>query len=327
MIAVTGGTGFLGSHVARILCERGDRVRLLVRSTSNLNLVKDLPIETVVGDLREPETLVNLLNGCSTLYHVAADYRLWSPNPKELYSSNVDGTRNILAAARESGLQKIVYTSTVGSLGIPKDGSSGTEDTPVSLEDMVGHYKRSKFLAEQVALEFASNGLPVVIVNPSTPVGPGDIKPTPTGKIIVDFIKGRIPAYVDTGLNLIDVRDAAIGHVLAAEKGKVGQKYILGNRNMTLAETLGMVAMISGKQSPKRKIPHSVAYIVGALSTAWSDFITHKPPIVSLESVRMSRKKMFFSPAKAVNELGLPQSPIETAISDAIGWFREHEML
>jgi dihydroflavonol-4-reductase len=322
--AVTGGTGFVGSHLVRLLCERDMRVRVLVRPSSRLDALDGLPVEKVAGDLRKPDSLKPLLEGVSVLYHVAADYRLWSPEPVELYESNVEGTGNILAAAMAASVPKVVYTSTVGCLGIPKNGTPGDESSPVRIEDMIGDYKRSKFLAEQVALEFAGKGLPIVIVNPSTPVGPGDHKPTPTGKIIVDFLNGRIPAFVETGLNLIDVRDAALGHILAAEKGRVGEKYILGNRNLTFAQILEMIAATCDRTAPRTKIPYGVAYLAGALSTAWSRLVTHRPPAVSLESVRMSRKMMFFSAEKAVRELGLPQSPVETAVSDAVEWFVEH---
>lgn len=286
-----------------------------------MDVLDGLPVEFVQGDLRYPDTLRSLVQGASVLYHVAADYRLWSPHPEELYESNVGGTTNILSAAMAAAVPKVVYTSTVGCLGIPGDGTPGDEDTPVGLPDMIGHYKRSKFLAEQVALDFAAKGLPVVIVNPSTPVGPGDHKPTPTGKVIVDFLNGRMPAFVDTGLNLIDVRDTAMGHILAAEKGQVGEKYILGACNLTLKDILSTLASFSGRPAPRICIPYGLAYLVGVASTAWSNFVTHQKPGVSIESVRMSRKKMFFSADKAVRELGLHQSSIEQALADAVGWF------
>jgi dihydroflavonol-4-reductase len=322
--AITGGTGFVGSHLVRILCERGTDVRVLARLTSRTDILQGLPVSVVPGDLRDPDSLARLVKGASVVYHVGADYRLWVRNPEEMYESNVSGTRNVLAAAANASVPKVVYTSTVGCLGLPKDGTPGTEDTPVTLKDMVGHYKRSKFLAEQVAMDYAKSGLPVVIVNPSTPVGPGDHKPTPTGKIIVDFLNGRIPAFVDTGLNLVDVRDVAVGHVLAAEKGLVEKKYILGARNLTLQQIFTMIASAAGLKAPRVRVPYFLAYIAGALSTEWSNAVTHQPPSISLESVRMSRKKMFFSAEKAVRELGLPQSPVETAIVDAVQWFIEH---
>lgn len=314
----------MGSHLVQSLCEQGEGVRVLVRQGSRTDAIGDLSVETVVGDLTDAESLMPLVDGVSVLYHVAADYRLWSRDPNELYMSNVDGTANILGAARKACVPKVVYTSTVGCLGIPKDGTPGDEDTPVSLDDMVGHYKRSKFLAEQVALSCCRQGLPVVIVNPSTPVGPGDHKPTPTGKVLVDFLNGRMPAVVDTGLNLIDVRDAAVGHILASEKGRVGEKYILGARNLTLSEILRIAAAASGRKAPGVRIPHCIAYCVGAVSTFWSDNVSRKPPAVSLESVRMSMKKMYFSSEKAVRELGLPQSPVENAVAEAVRWFLDH---
>lgn len=323
--AVTGGTGFLGGHLVRILCEQGVHVRVLARPESRLDLLEGLDIEVVIGDLRNPETLMPLVDGVETLYHVAADYRLWAADPHDLYRSNVDGTKNVLEAARKAQLSKIVYTSTVGCLGIPTDGKPGNETTPVSIEEMIGDYKRSKFLAEQVALDAFRNGLPVVIVNPSTPIGPVDSKPTPTGKIIVDFLNGKIPAFVDTGLNLIDVRDAAIGHILAAEKGVIGEKYVLGNRNCSLQQILEMIAAVSGRKAPNTRIPYAVAYAAGLVSTLWADKVTHRPPGIAIESVRMSHRRMYFSSEKAVKELGLPQSSVEKAISDAVDWFAKHD--
>jgi dihydroflavonol-4-reductase len=319
--AVTGGTGFVGGHLARALCERGVRVRILARPESRLDLLDDIQVEVVTGDLRKPETLGPFLDGADTLYHVAADYRLWAADPRDLYRSNVDGTKNILQAAEKAGTPRIVYTSTVGCLGIPSDGTPGDETTPVGIDEMIGDYKKSKFLAEQVAIDAAKRGVPIVLVNPSTPIGPIDAKPTPTGKIVVDFLNGKIPAFVDTGLNLIDVRDAAMGHILAAEKGRIGEKYILGNRNCSLREILGMIAEVSGKKAPNTRIPYAVAYLAGAVSTFWADRVSHRPPGIAIESVRMSHRKMYFSAKKAIEELGLPQSPVETAIADAVAWF------
>lgn len=321
--AITGGTGFIGGHLVRLLCERGIGVRVLARPGSRREHLEGLPVEIFTGDLTKPETLDAFVAGADTLYHVAADYRLWASDPADLYRSNVDGTRNILLAAEKAQTRRIVYTSTVGCLGIPNDGSPGDESTPVALKDMIGDYKRSKFLAEQVALEAAKRGLPVVIVNPSTPVGPVDIKPTPTGKIIVDFLNGRIPAFVDTGLNLIDVRDTAFGHILAAEKGRVGEKYILGNRNCSLCEILAIIASVSGRKAPRIRIPYALAYAAGAASTLWADKVTHQPPGISIESVRMSHRRMYFSAKKAVDELGLPQSSIEKAVAEAVRWYTD----
>lgn len=319
-IFVTGATGFVGAHVARKLVDRGDRVKVLVRSTSNLALIDDLPIERVTGDLRDIDSLTAPLEGIDELYHVAADYRLWARDPMDIYRSNVDGTRNMLEAALRQRVPKVVYTSTVGCLGIPKDGSPGDETTPVSRDDLVGHYKKSKYDAEQVALDYCARGLNVVVVNPSTPVGPGDIKPTPTGKIILDFLRGKMPAYVDTGLNLIAVEDVAEGHLLAAHRGRVGQKYILGNENLTLREILQILAKITGRKPPVLRIPHWIAIAASAADVAASR-LTGREPGIPMEAVLMSRKRMFFSSRKAVSELDLPQSSVEDALARAVSWF------
>ena len=318
---VTGATGFVGSHVARKLLKRGERVRVLVRRHSSLKNLQGLETELFYGDLTDRESMRRAAVGCRRVYHIAADYRLWAPDPAQLYRVNVGGTKAVLEAAASAGVEKVVYTSTVGALGIPKDGMPGTEETPAGLRDMVGHYKRSKFLAEEETLAFARAGLPVVIVNPSTPVGTLDVKPTPTGQMIVDFINGRMPAYLDTGLNLIDVEDVAEGHILAMEKGEVGQKYILGNRNMTLQEILGILSRITGRPAPTVRIPRSVAMGLAVISSGVSA-VTKKPPRIPLEGVRMARKKMFFSASKAVKDLGLPQGPVEEALSKAVSWFR-----
>ena len=322
---VTGGTGFVGAHVVRKLVERGDRVIALVRPTSNLTLLDGLPVETVTGDLRDPNSLSGPFKGIDELYHVAADYRLWSRDPKQLYASNVEGTRNVLEAALVQGVPRVVYTSTVGCLGIPKDGTPGDESTPVARERLVGHYKKSKFDAEQIALDYAAKGLPVVIVNPSTPVGPGDIKPTPTGKIILDFLRGKMPAYVDTGLNLIAVEDVALGHLLAAGKGRPGEKYILGNRNLTLKEVLGILGKMSGRKPPSLRIPHWVALLAAVVDTCASRALGREPSI-PIEGVLMSRKRMFFSAAKALRELALPQTSVEDALSRAVDWFQSNPL-
>jgi dihydroflavonol-4-reductase len=314
---VTGASGFLGWHVARILTERGYRVRALCRPGSE---IRELDVERVTGDLRDPESLRRAVAGCELVFHLAADYRLWSKNPNELYSSNVDGTRNLLEAAAGARVERIVYTSTVGCIGLPAAGS-GDEQTPVSIDAMAGHYKRSKWLAEQVALEKASAGLPVVIVNPTAPVGDHDWKPTPTGKIIVDFLRDKLPAFVDTGLNLVDVRDTAIGHLLAAEKGRLGERYILGCENFTLEQILGRLSSLSGKPAPTLKIPYAIAYAAGATTTALA-WVTGKPPLAPLEGVRMARKKMFVTHAKAARELGFAPRPVEDALKRAIDWFR-----
>ncbi len=322
-VLVTGGTGFVGSHVVRLLVERGDQVRVLVRPASRVDNLKSFECELVIGDLQEPESLKRALCGCETLFHVAADYRLWSRDPQELYRSNVQGTANILRAAADAGVRKVVYTSTVGALGIPKNGSPGAEDTPVSLDDMVGHYKRSKFLAEQEALRFfREENLPVVIVNPSTPVGEYDIKPTPTGKVIVDFLNRKMPAYIQTGLNLIDVRDVAAGHLLAEEKGEPGVKYILGNQDITLRGILELLAEITGLPAPRHRIPIALAEAVAQIDSWVFGTVLRREPHIPLEGVKMARKFMYFDSGRAVRELGLPQSPVKDALARAVNWFK-----
>jgi dihydroflavonol-4-reductase len=323
MNLVTGGTGFVGAHVVRALLRSGEQVRCLVRPTSHRSNLDGLPVEIAEGDLSDPASLARAMRGVSTLYHVAADYRLFAKDPQELYRSNAGGTENILAAAAGAAVSRVVYTSSVGALGLRSDGSPSKETTPVSREEVVGHYKKSKYDAERVAEAWAAKGLPVVIVNPSTPVGELDVKPTPTGQVIVDFLNRRIPAYVDTGLNLVDVRDVAIGHLLAAEKGRPGEKYILGNRNMTLKEILDVLARLTGLPAPKVRLPHVVPLAVAAVDTLFSRALG-KAPRVSVESVRMSMHRMFFDASRAVRELGLPQSPVEDALGRAVAWFRGH---
>ena len=299
------------------LTERGHRVRALCRPASQ---IRELDVERVTGDLRDPDSLRRAVEGCELVFHVAADYRLWSKHPGELYPSNVDGTRNLLDAAARARVERVVYTSTVGCIGMPQ-GRSGDEQTPVSIADMAGHYKRSKWLAEQVALEKAAAGLPVVIVNPTAPVGDHDWKPTPTGKIILDFLRDKLPAFVDTGLNLVDARDTAMGHLLAAEKGRPGERYILGGENLTLEQILGRLAALSGKPAPTIKIPYAVAYAAGVITTALAQ-VTGKPPLAPLEGVKMARKKMFVTHEKAARELGFAPRPVEGALKRAIDWFR-----
>lgn len=323
MILVTGASGFIGGHVARLLVARGQAVRVLVRPTSDLSGIGDLRVERAIGDLREIGALRKALRGCAQLYHVAADYRLWAKDPEEIYRSNVEGTRNILQAAAEAGIQKVVYTSTVGTIGVPSDGTQGSEGSPVSINEMSGPYKRSKFEAEQVALQFAAEGLPVVVVNPTAPVGEGDLKPTPTGKIIVDFLKGAMPAYVDTGLNVVDVRDVAAGHLLAAEKGKAGERYILGARNMTLREIFEALSRISGRPAPRLRLPYWMALGFGLAEAATARF-TGREPRAPLEAVHMARYKMFVATDKAQRELGFQPGPVEDALRRAVDWFRKH---
>ncbi len=320
---ITGGTGFVGAHVTRLAVERGDKVTALVRRRSNISLVAGLRITFADGDITDIDSLLTPVEGCDEVYHVAADYRLWARDPREIYRGNVEGTTNVLEACLRAGVGRVVYTSTVGSLGIPKDGSPGDENTPVTREELVGNYKKSKFDAEQVALSYARRGLDVVIVNPSTPVGPGDIKPTPTGKTILGFLRGKMPAYVDTGLNLIAVEDVAAGHLLAAEKGRTGEKYILGNRNMTFREILEILARIVNRPAPRVKIPHWAA-IAAALADAGVSHVLNREPGIPLEGVRMSKKKMFFRSTKALRELGLPQSSVQDALARAVAWFVEN---
>ena len=318
-ILVTGATGFIGWHVAKKLIERGHTVRALVRPGSR---VRELDVEVATGDLRDPDSLRKAVFGCDCVFHIAADYRLWAKDAGELYRSNVEGTRNLLTAARNAGVSRVVYTSTVGCIGVPP-GGEGDEERPVSLEEMSGAYKRSKFQAEQVALEFARSGFPVVVVNPTAPVGDHDFKPTPTGKIIVDFLTGRMPAYVDTGLNLVDVRDTAEGHLLAAERGKPGERYILGRENLTLEQILQQLAEVSGKPAPRVRIPYGVAYMAGVASTAWANLTGHEPR-APLDAVKMARKKMFVSCDKARRDLGFNPGPVAGALRRAVDWFREN---
>ena len=319
---VTGATGFIGSHVALNLLAKGWRVRALRRSTSLLPDIGKLDVEWCSGDIRNFDQVHSAMAGCEAVFHVAADYRLWARNPEEIYETNVAGTVNMLRAALQHRVERVVYTSSVGALGSRPDGKPADEATPVRLEDMVGHYKRSKFLAEREAEGFLKQGLPVIMVHPSTPVGPGDHKPTPTGKIIVDFLNGRMPAFLDTGLNLIHVSDVAEGHLLALERGRIGEKYILGNRNLTLAEIFALLERVSGVPAPRFRLPYypilGLGYVLEMLSRA-----TGREPLVPLEGVKMARKFMFFEASKAVRELGLPQTPVELALAEAVAWFRE----
>jgi dihydroflavonol-4-reductase len=313
---VTGASGFVGWHVARLLLERGHRVRALVRSSSN---IPDLDLERVTGDLRDPASLQSAASGCGLVFHVAADYRLWSRHPKEIYQSNVDGTRNMLAAAKAAGVERVVYTSTVGCIGVPR-GGIGDENYPVSLHDMTGAYKRSKFLAEQVALDFARTGFPVVIVNPTAPMGDRDFKPTPTGQIVLDFLTGGLPAFIDTGLNVVHIRDVALGHWLACEKGRPGERYILGSTNLTLGQILAELARITTRKAPTVELPYFAAWTAGVVTTAWAN-LTGIPPRVPLEAVRMARKKMWVSHEKAAREFGYSPCPASGALADAVKWF------
>ena len=321
-IFVTGATGFLGSHVARRLLAGGAEVRLLVRSTSRTENIDDLAAERVVGDLREPQSLSKGMAGCEFVFHVAADYRLWARNGQDLYDSNVEGTRNILTAARGAGVRRVVYTSSVATMGFGNNGRLTDERSPVSLGNMIGDYKRSKFLAERLVIEAAQAGQNVVIVNPTTPIGERDIKPTPTGRIVVDFLRRKFPAYVDTGLNLVDVADCAEGHVLAMEKAVPGERYILGGENLTLKQILDKLAVITGLPSPKVRLPYAVAYATGVVDTLVTGTIRRREPRVTLDSVRMGRKKMFVTSVKAERELGWNPHPVDDALRRAVEWFR-----
>jgi dihydroflavonol-4-reductase len=319
---VTGATGFLGSHVARVLCEQGAKLRLLVRATSNLKNLQGLLAETVTGDLRDPGSLEKAMAGCDTVFHVAADYRLWVRDPQEMYSSNVEGTRALLRAARTNNVRRLVYTSSVATIGFKTNGSLADEDSPVSLSDMIGHYKRSKFMAEQVALEAGRSGMHVVTVNPTTPVGEGDVKPTPTGRIVLDFLKRKFPAYVETGLNLVDVRECARGHLAALERGQPGQRYILGGENLTLKQILDKLGDITGLPSPKVKLPYIFAFATGVIDETITGRMLNKEPRATIDAVRMGKKMMFAISAKAERELGWKIVPVNDALRRAVQWFR-----
>jgi len=321
---VTGATGFVGGMVARELVRARHEVRLLVRPSADRRNVHDLPVEIYHGDVRDLDSLRRAVSGCGQVYHVAAVYKLWVRHKREIYESNVTGTENVLKTARESGIEKVVYTSSVATLGLPADGTPGNEETPVSLNTMIGHYKRSKFMAEQIALRYAAEGLPLVIVNPSTPVGVGDLKPTPTGKLIIDFLNGRMPGYVETGLNLVDVEDVARGHLLAAEKGRAGEKYILGHENLTLQQIFLLLAELTGRPAPRFKVPYTLALGVAYLDAALARVIPGREPFAPPVGVKLSKKKMFFDSSKAVRELGWTQTPVREALRKAVRWFMEN---
>ena len=318
---VTGATGFIGSHVARCLMRRGDRLRIMARNSSRKSNIEALGCEVVIGDINDLNSMLRCVQGCGRVYHVAADYRLWAKNPKEIYDNNVGGTRNLLSACCEAGVGKVIYTSSVGTIGMRHDGVPADESSPVGLDDMIGHYKRSKFMAEQVAFEFANSGLPVVIVNPTTPIGAADLKPTPTGKIIQDFIRGRLPAYVDTGLNLVGVEDVAEGHLMAEDKGIVGERYILGGENWSLKEILEALAKICGRRAPRVRIPWAAAWVVCCLENFISETVLRREPSIPLEGVRMSRHKMYVSSEKARRELGFNPRPVRESLKTAVDYF------
>jgi dihydroflavonol-4-reductase len=323
-VFLTGSTGFVGSHVARAYAAVGTELRLLTRATSKLAAIEGLAADVVVGDLRQPESLRTALRGCDALVHVAADYRLWVRDPQEMYAANVDGTRELLRIAREEGVAKVVYTSSVATMGFKTDGTIVDELTPVSLDDMIGHYKRSKFLAEQEAIAAARAGQHVMVLNPTTPIGPGDAKPTPTGRIVVDFLNRKFPAYVDTGLNLVDVAEVARMHVVALERGTPGERYILGGENLTLKQILDRMSAITGLPSPTMKVPHAVALAFAFFDETVTGKVRGKEPRATVEAVRMGRKVMFASSAKSERELGFRVLPIYSAMRAAIEWFITH---
>jgi dihydroflavonol-4-reductase len=319
---VTGATGFLGSHVARALADQGAELRLLVRATSNLKNLEGLRAETATGDLRDAGSLEKAMSGCEAVFHVAADYRLWVCDPAEMYRSNVEGTRAILEAARKNGVQRVVHTSSVATIGFRKDGHPADEDSPVSLADMIGPYKRSKFMAEQIAMEAGRSGMDVVTVNPTTPVGEQDVKPTPTGRIVVDFLKRKFPAYVETGLNVVDVKECARGHISAFEKGRSGERYILGGENLTLKQILDKLGQITGLPSPTMKLPYFVAFAAGLVDEAITGRLLGREPRATVDTVRIGRKMMFASSAKAERQMGWKIVPVDDALRRAVEWFR-----
>ena len=308
--------------MARVLADQGAPLRLLVRPTSDLRNLEGLPADRAVGDLRDPASIAKAMEGCDTVFHVAADYRLWVRDPQEMYRSNVEGTRGLLEAARRQGVKRVVYTSSVATMGFRSNGQLADEDSPVSLADMIGHYKRSKYQAEQVALEAGRSGQHVVVVNPSTPVGEMDVKPTPTGRIVLDFLKRKFPAYVDTGLNLVDATDCARGHLAALEKGRSGERYILGGENLTLKQILDKLAAITGLPSPTVEVPHFVALGAAVVDELWTGRMRGREPRATIDAVRMGRKKMYVSSAKAERELGWKAIPVDGALRRAADWFR-----
>ncbi|MBN4016622.1 NAD-dependent epimerase/dehydratase family protein [Rhodospirillaceae bacterium AH-315-P19] len=321
---LTGASGFVGSAVLRALLAADHDVRVLLRETSDRRNLEGLHVEVVTGDLRDRPSLDRAIKGCEALFHVAADYRIWVRNPETLYDSNVTGVRQILEAAGEAGVSRIVHTSSVAALGLPKNGGVGNEETPVTLANMIGHYKRSKFLGEEEVRRLVAKGLPVVTVNPSAPVGPRDIKPTPTGHMIAEAASGRMPAYVDTGLNVVHVDDVAAGHLLAFEKGKIGRRYVLGGENLTLREILQKIAVLTGRPAPRFRIPHNAIFPIAVVAEAWTRLSGGDQPFVSVDSVRMSKKRMFYSNARARQELGYAPRPVDEAFRDAVTWFSQH---
>ena len=322
-VLVTGGGGFVGSHLVRLLLSKGHQVRVLARSPKSVEILRDQRFETAIGDLKDRDSLRLAVKDCQRVYHCAADYRLWSKNYRELYQNNVDGTENLLRACKSEKVKEVVYTSSVAAVGIPKNGKPGDESTPVCLDDMIGHYKRSKFLAQQVALDFAKD-YPVYIVNPSTPIGSHDWKPTATGKIIVDFLNGKLPAFVDTGLNLVAVEDVAEGHLLASQKGEPGRLYILGNQNLTLQQILEKLAVLTGKKAPTIKLPYGFVYGLACVENFVTGTLMQREPLIPLEGVKMAKKRMWFSNDRAVHELGFKPASTDLALKRAIDWYQSH---
>ena len=323
---VTGATGFVGSAVVRGLLDAGHRVKVMVRAASPLANIRDLDVESVTADLAEPGSLRNAIDGCNTLFHVAANYHLWVRNSSDFYRVNVEGTKALMQAAANAGVARIIYTSSVATLGLNTDGTPAGENTPVGLADMIGHYKRSKYLAEQAVQQMIDQqNLPAVIVNPSTPIGPRDIRPTPTGRTVLDAACGRMPAYVDTGLNVVHVDDVAKGHLLALKHGKVGERYILGGQDMTLKEIFAVISDICGRPAPKIRLPHNLVLPLAYLSEAWAWLTRGPEPRATVDGVRMSRKFMYFSSEKAGRELGYAARPAREALEDAVDWFLKHD--
>ena len=323
-VFVTGATGFVGSHVAEQLEAMGADVRVLVRKTSRTENLDVLKAERVIGDLRDAESLKKGMAGCEFVFHVAADYRLWTRQPDEMYASNVEGTKAIIRVAQECGVRRVIYTSSVATMGFGSNGHAVNEATPVDRGMMIGHYKKSKFDAERAAMDMAKGGADVVVVNPSTPIGERDIKPTPTGQIVVDFLKKKFPAYVDTGLNLVDVRECARGHIQAMERGRKGERYILGGENLTLKQILDKLAALTGLPSPRVKLPYAVALATGVVDTVFTGHLLRKEPRVTIDAVRMGRKKMFVNSAKAEAELGYKAGSADDGLRRAAEWFRAH---
>lgn len=321
---LTGATGFVGSHVARVLAEQGANLRLLVRPGSNPANLEGLNAEHVAGDLCDPASLAKGMSGCDVVFHVAADYRLWVRDPERMYRANVEGTKAVLEAAQASRVRRVVHTSSVATVGFTSNGHPANEDSPVALSDMIGHYKRSKFMSEEIAIKAGKSGMNVVVVNPTTPVGERDIKPTPTGKIIVDFLNRKFPAYVDTGLNLVDVTECARGHVAALERGRTGERYVLGGQDLTLKQVLDKLSAITGLAAPRVKVPYAVAFAAVAVDEVITGRLLGREPRATMDEVRMSRKKMFVSSSKAEKELGWGPIAVDGALRRAVQWFQSN---